>query len=79
MTIQMYLHLILLTNNQPGNLQSMCLSDSSNYISKKANDLPVGPDEVLTYTVPVSNINDVKLNQNIISSKNELGEMWKRN
>ena len=64
--------------NRPNNLHSMCLSDfASSYISKKADDLPIEPDEIKSYTVPVSNINDVKLNPNIIVLKNELGEMQK--
>ena len=36
------------------------------------------PDETKSYTVPVSNIDDVKLNPNMIVLKNELGEMHKR-
>ena len=64
--------------NRPNNLHSVCLSDfASSYISKKADDLPIEPDEIKSYTVPVSNINDVKLNPNIIVLKNELGEMQK--
>ena len=45
---------------------------------QKTNDLPIEPDEIRSRTVPVSNINDVKLNPNIIVLKNELGEMRKR-
>ena len=77
----MYLHLILLTNNenQPDNLHSMCLADfASSYVSKKVGDLPIELAEIKSYTVPVSNINDVKLSPNIIVLKNELGEMQKR-
>ena len=56
----------------------MCLADfASSYVSKKVDDLPIALDEIKSYTVPVSNINDVKLNPNIIVSKNELGEMQK--
>ena len=56
----------------------MCLADfASSYVSKKADDLPIEPDEIKRCTVPVSNINDVKLDPNIIVVKNELGEMWK--
>ena len=40
--------------------------------------MPIEPDEIKSYTVPVSSIDDVKLNPNIILLKNELGEMWKR-
>ena len=39
--------------------------------------MPVALDEIKSYTVPVSNINDVKLNPNTIVSKNELGEIQK--
>ena len=63
----------------PNKLHSMCLTDFvSSYISKKADDLLIEPDEIKSYTVPVSNINDVKLNPNMIVWKNELGEMRKR-
>ena len=65
--------------NRPYNLHSMCLADFvSSHVSKKADDLPIEPDEIKSYIVPVSNINDVKINPNIIVLKNELGEMWKR-
>ena len=54
----------------------MCLTDfASSYVSKKVDDLPIEHDEIRRYTVPVSNINDVKLNPNIIVVKNGLGEM----
>ena len=57
----------------------MCLADFlSSYISKKADDLPVEPGEIKSYTVPVSNIDYFKLNPNIIVLKNELGKMRKR-
>ena len=57
----------------------MCLADfASSYVSKKVDDLSIALDEIKSYTVPVSNINDVKLNPNIIVLKNELGEMRKR-
>ena len=57
----------------------MCLADfASSYVSKKADDLPVEPDEIKSCTLPVSNIDDVKLNSNIIVLQNVLGEMRKR-
>ena len=60
------------------NLHAMCLADfGSSYVSKKAEDLPREPDEIKSYTVLVSSIDDVKLNRSIIVLKNELGEMWK--
>ena len=39
--------------------------------------MPIEPDGIKSYTVPLSNISDVKLNPNIIVLKNELGEMQK--
>ena len=57
----------------------MCLADfASSYVIKKADGLPIEPDEIKSYTVQVSNIDHVKLNQSIIVLKNELGEMRKR-
>ena len=62
--------------NWPDNLHSMYLADfSSSYVNKKAEDLPIEPGEIKNCTVPVSNIDDVKLNPNILVLKNELGEM----
>ena len=56
----------------------MCLADfASSYVSKKAEDLSIEPDGVKSYTVPLSSIDGVKLNPNIIVLKNELGEMRK--
>ena len=56
----------------------MCLADfASHYVSKKTADLPIEPDEIKSYTVPVPNIDDVKLNPNRIVLKNDLGEMQK--
>ena len=44
----------------------MCLADfASSYVSKKVDDLSIEPDEIKSCTVPVSNINDVKLNPNM--------------
>ena len=52
--------------NWPDNLHSMCLADfASSYVSKKVDDLSIEPDEIKSYTVPVSNINDVKVNPNM--------------
>ena len=75
----MYLHLIIEKyENRPENLHSMCLADFvSSHVSKKADYLPIEPDEIKSCTAPVSNIDDVKLNPNIIVLKNELGEMRK--
>ena len=64
--------------NLPDNLHSVCLADfASSYVTKKVDDLPVERDEINSCTVPVSNINDVQLNPNIIVLKSELGEMQK--
>ena len=58
----------------PDTLHSMCLADSgSSYVSKMVDDLSIDPDEIKSSTVPVSNINDVNLNVNIIALKNKLG------
>ena len=65
--------------NRPDNLHSMCSADfASSYVSRKIDDLPIEPDEIKCYTVPVSNVNDVKLKPDMIVLKNELGEMRKR-
>ena len=65
--------------NRLDDLHSMYLADfASSYVRNKVDDLPVALDEIKIYTVPVSNINDVKLNRNIIVLKIELGEMRKR-
>jgi hypothetical protein len=40
--------------------------------------VPIEPDEIKSYTVPVSNIEDVAPNPNVIVLKNEMGEMRKR-
>ena len=43
--------------NWPNNLHSVCLAEfESSYISRKADDLPIEPDEIKTYTVPASNM-----------------------
>ena len=64
--------------NRPDNLHSMYLADfASSYVNKKADDLPIELDKIKRYTVPVSNIDDGKLNPNRIVFKNELGEMRK--
>ena len=57
----------------------MCLADfASSYVSKKTNDFPIESDQIKSYTVPVSNIDDVNLNPNVIVLKNKHGEMRKR-
>ena len=65
--------------NRPDHLHSMCVADfTSSYVTKKADDVPIEPDEIQSYTVQVSNINDVKHNPDIIVLKNVHGEMQKR-
>ena len=63
--------------NRLDNLHLMCLK-SHHLMSPKRHDLPIEPNEIKSYAVPVSNIDDVKLSPNMIVLKNELGEMWKR-
>ena len=54
----------------------MCLVDfASSYVKKKAVDVPTDFDEIKSYTVPVSNIDDVEPNPNITVLKNELVEI----
>ena len=58
----------------------MCLADfASNYVSKKSADVPVESDDIKSYIITVSNIDDVEPNPNIIALKNKHGEMRKRN
>ena len=55
--IQIYLHLILLADTKIDQIPYMCIADFAlSYVSKKADDLPVEPDEIKSYTVPVSNL-----------------------
>ena len=57
--------------NQPDDLHSLCLADfASRYISKKAVEVPIEPDEIKSYSAPVVNIDDVKPNLHIIILKN---------
>ena len=42
------------------------------YVSKRADDFPVEPDEIKSYNVSVSNINYVQFNVNIILLKKSL-------
>ena len=64
--------------NQPDDLHSPCLADfASNYVSKKSGYVPVESDDIKSYTVLVSNIDDIE--PNIIALKNKHGEMWKHN
>ena len=45
--IQIYLHLILLADTKIDQIPYMCIADFAlSYVSKKADDLPVEPDEI---------------------------------
>ena len=60
--------------NQPVDLHSLCLADfASNCVSKKSGSVPV--DENKSYTIPVSNIDDIEPNPNIIVLKNKHSEI----
>lgn len=49
---------------------SMCLADFTfSYVSRKADDVPIGPNEIKSYTVTVSNIDGSKLNPKVIVLK----------
>ena len=66
--------------NWPDDLHSLCLADFAfNYVSKKSGDVPVKSDDIKSYTVPVSNIDYIEPNPNIIALKNKHGEMRKCN
>ena len=65
--------------NRPDELNSMCLADfACNYVNKKVADMKLEPDDIKSYTIPVSGIDDVQPNPKVIVLKNELGEMRKR-
>ena len=57
---QIYLHLILLANTKIDQITYISCDFASSYVIKKAEDLPIEPDEIKSYTVPVSSIDDVK-------------------
>ena len=61
--------------NRPDDLHSLCLADfASNYVSKKSGDVPLKSDDIKSYTISVSNIDDIEPNPNIIALKNKHGE-----
>ena len=47
--------------------------------AKKSGNVPLESDDIKSYTVPVSNIDDIESNPNIIALKNKHGEMRKLN
>ena len=64
--------------NRPNQLEGMCLADfATNYVNKKA-DLQVEPEDIKSYTEPVSGIDELEPSTNIIVLKKDLGEMKKR-
>lgn len=64
--------------DRPDSLHSLCLADfASSYVSKKAHDVSIKPDDIKSYTVPISNIDYVEPNPNLIVLKNELSEVQK--
>ena len=64
--------------NRPDELEQMCFADfAANYISTKA-DLQVQTDDIKSYTIPVSGIDDPDPSSDIIVLKNEMGKMRKR-
>ena len=66
--------------NRPDDLHSLSLADfASNYIGKVSGDVLVESDDIKSYTVPVSNVNDIEPNPNLIALKNKHGEMQKLN
>ena len=66
--------------NRPDDLHSLCLADfASNYIGKVSGDVLVESDDIKSYTVPVSNVNDIEPNPNLIALNNKHGEMQKLN
>ena len=53
--------------NRPDDLHSLCLADfASNYVSKTS-DVAVETDDIKSYTVPVSNIDDIEPNPIVIA------------
>lgn len=66
--------------NQPVDLHSFRLTDfASNYVSKKLGDIPVKQDEKKSYKIPVSNVDEIERNLNVIVQKNKHGKIGKRN
>ena len=66
--------------NRPDDLHSLCLADfASNYVGKKSGDVLVESADIKSYTVSLSNVDDIEPNPNIIAVKNKHGEMQKRN
>ena len=64
---------------RPDELEKLCYADfATNYISKKADEVPVESDDIKSYTMPVSAIDEVEHSSNVIVLKDELGKMRKR-
>ena len=67
--------------NRPDDLHLLCLADlASNYVSKKSGDVPVESNDInKSYTIPVSNIDDIGSIPSTNALKNKRVEMQKRN
>ena len=65
--------------NRPDDLEQLCYTDfGTNYINKKADEVPVEYGDIKSYTMPVSAIDEVLDSSNVIVLKKELGKMRKR-
>ena len=65
--------------NRPDDLEQLCYTDfGTNYINKKADEVPVEYGDIKSYTMPVSGIDEVLDSSNVIVLKKELGKMRKR-
>ena len=54
--------------NRPDDLHSLCLADfASNDVSKTSGNVAVETDDIKTYTIPVSNIDDIEPNPIVIA------------
>ena len=76
-----HLYILLMKyEHWPDDLHFLCFTDfASNYVSKKSGDVPEESDDTKSYTVSVSNIDDIEPNPNIIALKNKHGKMLKHN
>ena len=64
---------------RPDDLEEMCYADfATNYISIKAKDMKIDSEDIRNYTTSVSTIEDVEPSSNVITLKDELGEMRQR-
>ena len=55
--------------NRPDVLEQMCYADfATNYVSKKVDEVQVESEDIKSYTMPVSAIDEVEPSSNIIVS-----------